>query len=71
MSRHLLLRSSSKWRWLELTIVCDRQKVDLTKFIESHNFTFDNVFDLHANNQEVSLFPNPNNMEIQIYQKCV
>lgn len=27
--------------------------MDLTKFIEEHNFTFDNVFDCHADNQAI------------------
>ena len=35
-----------------------RTKVDLTKFIEEHHFTFDNVFDSDKDNQ-------------QIYQDCV
>ena len=33
----------------------DRQKVDLTKYIEEHDFNFDNVFDSDADNQRVSL----------------
>ena len=32
-----------------------RNKVDLTKYIEEHNFNFDNVFDQEANNDEVRL----------------
>ena len=35
-----------------------KTKVDLTKFIEEHHFTFDNVFECDANNQD-------------IYQECV
>ncbi len=35
-----------------------RTKVDLTKFIEEHHFTFDNAFDSEAQNQD-------------IYQECV
>lgn len=27
-----------------------RNKVDLTKYIEEHNFNFDNVFDYNADN---------------------
>lgn len=27
-----------------------RNKVDLTKYIEEHNFNFDNVFDYQADN---------------------
>ena len=30
-----------------------KNKVDLTKYIEEHNFTFDNVFDSHHDNQEI------------------
>jgi len=30
-----------------------RNKVDLTKYIEEHNFNFDNVFDDRADNNEV------------------
>ena len=30
-----------------------RNKVDLTKYIEEHNFAFDNVFDDGADNNEV------------------
>ena len=30
-----------------------RQKVDLTKFIEEHDFNFDNCFDSDMNNQQV------------------
>jgi kinesin family member 2/24 len=36
----------------------NRQKVDLTKFIEEHHFTFDNVFEYDQDNQV-------------IYQECV
>ena len=32
-----------------------RNKVDLTKYIEEHNFNFDNVFDDTADNNLVSL----------------
>jgi hypothetical protein len=32
-----------------------RNKVDLTKYIEEHNFNFDNVFDEEADNQLVKL----------------
>jgi kinesin family member 2/24 len=32
-----------------------RNKVDLTKYIEEHNFNFDNVFDENADNNVVSL----------------
>lgn len=28
--------------------------MDLTKYIEEHNFNFDNVFDFHSDNHEVS-----------------
>ena len=28
-----------------------RQKVDLTKYVENHEFNFDNVFDKEADNQ--------------------
>ena len=31
-----------------------RQKVDLTKYIEEHDFNFDNCFDYDANNEKVS-----------------
>ena len=31
-----------------------RQKVDLTKYIEEHQFNFDNCFDSDADNQRVS-----------------
>lgn len=27
-----------------------RSKVDMTKYIEEHNFNFDNVFDEHGDN---------------------
>ena len=36
-------------------IVCFRNKVDLTKYIEEHNFNFDNVFDENADNNVVSV----------------
>ncbi len=29
--------------------------MDLTKYIEAHNFTFDNVFDANSTNEEVGL----------------
>jgi hypothetical protein len=45
---HYQLRSSSKNN-LSIKFLY-RLKVDLTKFIESHNFTFDNVFDSRATN---------------------
>ena len=32
----------------------NRQKVDLTKYIEEHEFNFDNAFDSDAENQTVS-----------------
>jgi len=32
----------------------NRNKVDLTKYIEEHNFNFDNVFDDKADNNQVS-----------------
>lgn len=32
-----------------------RNKVDLTKYIEEHNFNFDNVFDFQSDNQEVCI----------------
>ena len=32
---------------------CFRQKVDLTKFIEEHHFTFDQVFDETIDNEAV------------------
>ena len=32
-----------------------RNKVDLTKYIEEHHFTFDNVYELDATNEQVSL----------------
>jgi hypothetical protein len=31
-----------------------RVKVDLTKYVEQHSFTFDEVFDSDADNHEVS-----------------
>ncbi len=33
--------------------VRDRMKVDLTKYIEKHQFVFDEVFDAESNNEEV------------------
>jgi hypothetical protein len=33
----------------------DRNKVDLTKYIEEHNFNFDNVFDEKADNNQVGI----------------
>lgn len=30
-----------------------KTKVDLTKFIEEHSFTFDNVFESDASNQDI------------------
>jgi uncharacterized DUF497 family protein len=30
-------------------------KVDLTKYVEQHSFTFDEVFDVDADNQEVCI----------------
>ena len=34
-------------------MLVNRNKVDLTKYIEEHNFNFDNAFDYQADNQEV------------------
>lgn len=34
-------------------------KVDLTKYVEQHSFTFDEVFDLDADNHEVSQMDSP------------
>lgn len=31
----------------------NREKVDLTKYIEEHQFTFDNVFEYTMNNREI------------------
>lgn len=31
----------------------DRVKVDLTKFVDSHQFTFDEIFDSACSNEEV------------------
>jgi hypothetical protein len=55
---HLSLRNLSKYKFCSLNIFPNRTKVDLTKFIEEHHFTFDNVFDSDKDNQ-------------QIYQDCV
>ena len=33
----------------------NRNKVDLTKYIEEHNFNFDNVFDESADNNTVGV----------------
>jgi kinesin family protein 2/24 len=30
-----------------------KQKVDLTKFIESHTFTFDQIYDEHVSNEQI------------------
>lgn len=32
---------------------CTRMKVDLTKYIEQHNFTFDDVFDSDDTNEKI------------------
>jgi hypothetical protein len=37
-----------------LTATVLRQKVDLTKYMEAHDFTFDNCYDSQADNQQVS-----------------
>ena len=37
----------SKWNKL---LIYNRLKVDLTKYIEEHNFSFDNAFDYDADN---------------------
>jgi len=34
----------------------NKTKVDLTKYIEEHNFVFDGAFDQYANNQKVKLY---------------
>jgi hypothetical protein len=42
------------WRMLKSCFVfLFRVKVDLTKYVEQHSFTFDEVFDVDADNQEV------------------
>ena len=38
----------------KLTSAVCRTKFDLTKYIENHDFTFDNVFSEDQNNQDVS-----------------
>ena len=35
----------------QLTIAETKTKVDMTKFLEKHKFTFDNVFDKQHDNQ--------------------
>ncbi len=40
--------------WIILTFTC-RMKVDLTKYIEQHNFTFDDVFDSNETNERVNV----------------
>lgn len=42
-----------------------RSKVDLTKYIEEHQFTFDNVYEMDSTNEQVSL------SHLKIYEECV
>lgn len=42
---------------LKKFLLLHRQKVDLTKYIEEHDFNFDNCFDSDADNQRVSYKP--------------
>jgi hypothetical protein len=53
--------------YLDVFIFACRMKVDLTKYIEQHSFTFDDVFDSDETNEKVhtyitSLYFTRNNM---------
>ena len=52
---HKISLSKSSSMDPKMLISSFRNKVDLTKYIEEHNFNFDNVFDENADNNVVSL----------------
>lgn len=43
-----------------MVVVVNRYKVDLTKYLEEHNFNFDNVFDETADNNLVRILAQSN-----------
>lgn len=47
---------SFKHHWTFVLIMFYRMKVDLTRYIEQHSFTYDDVFDHDASNEQVHCF---------------